>query len=293
MTGFGEARFQSDALTLAVEVRAVNNRYLKVTVRGSEPYPMLEPELEKVVRKYVRRGTILVHVRCERQQRSQDFRLNPVALASYLEQITSICNTLGLQDRAPFLLGQVLALPGVAPEPGFMGRPDDAEWEAVEKTLDAAMKKLQGMRRDEGQAMADELLAHRGSIGRELERIRTHLPKVTETYRNRLRDRMLQALAEHNVAVDSNDLLREVALFADRSDVGEEVTRLFSHLDQFEEVVRKEADGPGRKLEFLTQEMFREANTIGSKAGDVTISRHAVEIKSILEKIRELVQNVE
>jgi uncharacterized protein (TIGR00255 family) len=87
--------------------------------------------------------------------------------------------------------------------------------------------------------------------------------------------------------------LREVALFADRSDVAEEVMRLGSHLDQFEEVIRKESDSPGRKLEFLTQEMNRETNTIGSKAGDVAISRHVVEIKAIIEKIREMVQNVE
>jgi len=293
MTGFGEARFQGDALTLAVEVRAVNNRYLKVTVRGSEPYPMLEPELEKLIRKAVRRGTILVHVRCDRQQRPQDFRVNPVALSSYLEQITAICRDLGLEQHAPHLLAQVLSLPGVAPEPGFLGRPDDAEWDAVQQTLEAALQKLQAMRREEGRAMADELLAHRAAIARELDRIRAHLPTVTENYRTRLRERMTQTLAEHNVSVSADDLLREVALFADRSDVAEEVTRLYSHLDQFEEVVRKETDGPGRKLEFLTQEMFREANTIGSKAGDVTISRHAVEIKSVLEKIRELVQNVE
>ena len=293
MTGFGEARFQGESLTLAVEVRAVNNRYLKVTVRGSEPYPMLESELEKVIRKHVRRGTFLVHVRCERQQRPQDFRVNSIALSSYLEQIASICAELGLQNLTSALAGQVLALPGVAPEPGFMGRPADTEWEAVEQTLEGALKRLNAMRRDEGRAMADELLAQRAALSVQLDRIREHLPSVTDNYRNRLRERMAQALAGHGVTVDANDLLREVALFCDRSDVAEEVTRLYSHLDQFEDIVRKENDGPGRKLEFLTQEMFREANTIGSKAGDVVISRHGVEIKSILEKIRELVQNVE
>jgi uncharacterized protein (TIGR00255 family) len=293
MTGFGDARFQSDALTLAVEVRAVNNRHLKVTVRGSEPYPMLESELEKVIRKYIRRGTVLVHIRSERRQRPQDFRINTSALASYVEQVNSVCNELGLADRAPYLLGQILALPGVAPEPGFLGRPEDEEWEAVEKTLEGALRNLQAMRREEGRAMAEELLGHREAITKELDAVRAHLPAVTENYRNRLRERITQALAEHNIAVGPDDLLREVALFADRSDVAEEVMRLASHLDQFQDVVRQEEESPGRKLEFLTQEMFREANTIGSKAGDVTISRRAVEIKTTLEKIRELVQNVE
>lgn len=293
MTGFGEARFQSDALSLAVEVRAVNNRHLKVTVRGSEPYPMLEPELEKIVRKYIRRGTILVHVRCERSYRPQDFRINTTALRAYIGQVHDVCADMGWGDRASHLLGQVLALPGVAPEPGAMGRPADAEMEAVEQTLDSALKNLDGMRKEEGRAMADELLVHRETIAAQMERIRQHSPAVKELYRARLKERIAQALGDSGISVSDDNLLREVAVFAERSDVAEEVTRLASHLDQFRDVVLKENDGPGRKLEFLTQEMFREANTTGSKAGDVTISRHVVEIKATLEKIRELVQNVE
>ena len=293
MTGFGEARFQSEDLTLGVEVRAVNNRHLKVTVRGSEPYPMLEPELEKIIRKYVRRGTILVHVRCDRNYRPQDFRINGTALKAYIQQVNDVCAELGWNDRAHHLLGQVLALPGVAPEPGAMGRPADAEMEAVQATLEKALKNLDRMRKEEGRAMGEELLLHRQSILDQMQRIRQHGPTVAEQYRLRLKERVTQALKDCNVNVNEDNLIREVAIFAERSDVAEEVMRLGSHLDQFQDVVKKEDDGPGRKLEFLTQEMFRETNTIGSKAGDVTISRHVVEIKSTLEKIRELVQNVE
>lgn len=293
MTGFGEARFESDELTLGVEVRAVNNRHLKVTVRGSEPYPMLEPELEKIVRKHIRRGTILVHVRCDRSYRPQDFRINEVALKAYIEQVHDVCADLGWGERAHHLLGQVLALPGVAPEPGVSGRPPDNEMHAVEQTLEKALTNLDRMRQEEGRAMADELLLHRRGISDQIERIRAHIPAVTEHYRTRLRDRVTAMLREANVSVSDDHLLREVALFAERSDVAEEVMRLGSHLDQFEDVVKKENDGPGRKLEFLTQEMFRETNTIGSKAGDVVISRHVVEVKATLEKIRELVQNIE
>jgi uncharacterized protein (TIGR00255 family) len=119
------------------------------------------------------------------------------------------------------------------------------------------------------------------------------MPGVVESYRQRVRDRVGQALADHNVSLRPEDLIREVAVFAERTDVAEEVTRLGSHLEQFEAIVRTEDDGPGRKLEFLVQEMGREANTIGSKAGDVAVSRHVVEIKATLEKVRELVQNVE
>ncbi len=151
MTGFGEGRFQSDPLALSVEVRTVNNRYLKVSVRGSEPYPMLEPELEKLVRKYIRRGTVTIHIRCDRQGRGTDFKLNAVALRSYLEQVQFVCEQLNGQIPVSALLGQILALPGVAPEPGgSTARPPEDELSAVERTLEGALVKLQAMRRKKG-----------------------------------------------------------------------------------------------------------------------------------------------
>ena len=293
MTGFGEASSQSEGLTLTVEVRAVNNRHLKITVRGSEPYPMLEPELEKVVRKFIRRGTILIHIRADRTMGSHEGVVHAKVLASYITQVHHICQSAGYPESAPAILSQVLALPGVASDAGRMGRPDDAEWRTAELTLEQALKNLDRMRREEGRAMAEDLLAQRRAIADQLKRIRDCMPAATSSYRARLKDRMAHILSEYNVTITEDNLLREVALFADRSDVAEEVMRLGSHLEQFEEVVRKEDDGPGRKLEFLTQEMNRETNTIGSKAGDVAISRHVVEIKAIIEKIREMVQNVE
>jgi len=294
MTGFGESRFQDDSFALSVEVRTVNNRYLKVSVRGSEPYPMLEPELEKLVRKYVRRGTVTIHVRLDRQGLGSDFALNTVALRSYLEQVQKVCEQLGGVVPASALYGQILALPGVSPEPGgASGRPPDAELAAVEQTLEKALAKLQAMRHEEGRAMADELLVHRQTVASHVSQIRDRTPAVVESYRQRLRDRVGQALADHNISLRPEDVIREVAVFAERTDVSEEVMRLGSHLEQFEQIVRHEKDGPGRKLEFLVQEMGREANTIGSKAGDVAVSRHVVEIKAALEKVRELVQNVE
>lgn len=294
MTGFGEARHQSDALAVGVEVRAVNNRYLKVTVRGTEPYPMLEPELEKVVRRHVRRGTLLVHVRVERKAKAADLSLNTAALAAYLAQIQKACDAAGLpQAYQGSVFAGVLALPGVAPESGFIGSPPEDEWPAVEKTLEAALKNLDAMRREEGRAMAAELLAQRQHIAGQLDAVRQQLPGVMADYRQRLIDRVRQALKDSAASVEPEHLVREVALFADRSDVSEEVTRLASHLDQFAEVVRKGDDGAGRKLEFVVQEMGRETNTLGSKAGDVSVSRHVVEVKAALEKIREMVQNVE
>ncbi len=293
MTGFGEARFQSEELTLSVEVRSVNNRHLKMNVRGTEPYPMLEPELEKIVRRWIRRGTVLIYIRCDRNYRPHDFRINPVAFRSYVEQIHNLCVQNGWSERENALLGQIINLPGVAPEPGSIGRPSDSEMDAVEKTLDSALKNLNRMRSDEGRAMAAELLLLHNRITGHLDRIRSHMPVVTSLHRTRLRERVCQVLNDSSVQVNDDHLLREVAIFAERCDVAEEVVRMSSHLDQLHEVVTKGDDSPGRKLDFLTQELAREANTTGSKAGDVVISRSVVDIKTTLEKVRELVQNIE
>jgi uncharacterized protein (TIGR00255 family) len=292
MTGYGEARYQSDTLNLSIELRALNNRYLKVSLRASDPYHLLESEFEKVIRRFVRRGTIQVHCRCEHQASSQDHRINVVALRSYIRQIESISDELGLRHRGEALLGQLLALPGVVPEPGAQTEHLQEDWPLLERTLKEALERLQGMRQEEGRAMAAELLSHRDTITGHLERIRGRIPHVATAFRDRLLERVRTLLGELDVKIDRSDLIKEVSIYAERSDIAEEVVRLASHLGQFQEMMN-DAESPGRKLEFLTQEMFREANTIGSKAGDVAISREVVEIKATLEKIRELVQNVE
>jgi uncharacterized protein (TIGR00255 family) len=292
MTGFGEGRYQSEHLSLSIELRAVNNRYLKLAVRAPDPYHLLEAEFEKVVRRSVRRGTLQLALRCERQSAPQDFRINPVAMTSYIQQIRTLAEQLGLRDRGECLLPQVLSLPGVVPEPGGSASNLHDDWPVIEKVLQDALDQLNGMRREDGKAMAKDLLAQRDNIRKHLNVIKLRVPHVATTFRDRLHERVRTLLAELDVKLDRNDLIREVSIFADRSDISEEVVRLGAHLDHFEEVM-KDPESPGRKLEFLTQEMLRESNTIGSKASDVEISREVVDIKSTLEKIRELVQNVE
>jgi uncharacterized protein (TIGR00255 family) len=292
MTGFGEARHQSDDLNVAIGLRALNNRYLKVSVRATEPYNLLEPEFEKVIRRVVRRGTVQVHVRCERQYAAQDYRINATALASYLNQLKDFADERTAPESTMAWLPQLLALPGVVAEPGDATTALADEWPLFERVLEEALDRLQAMRQEEGRAMAQELLQHRDSVLADLTRIRQRAPAVVAIYRDRLHERVRNLLAELDVEIDRSDLIKEVSIFCERSDIAEEVVRLASHLDQFQEILN-EPESPGRKLEFLTQEMFREANTIGSKASDVEISRHVVEIKGTLEKIRELVQNVE
>jgi len=290
MTGYGEASLSEGRLQVAAELRAVNNRYLKVTLRASEPYNLLEPEVEKVIRKSVKRGTILVHLRCQRPALAADYQINAVALRSYLAQAKAAASELGIAPGE--LLGQVLALPGVVPEPSSASLDLDAEWPLIERVLSQAVARMQQMRLDEGKAMAAQLLQTRDHVAGQLALIRARIPLVADAYRARLLDRVRSALAELDVNIDRSDLIKEVAIFAERADVSEEVVRLDSHLAQFQSAA-EEPESAGRKLEFLTQEMFREVNTIGSKASDVAISRFVVEIKGSLEKVRELVQNVE
>lgn len=292
MTGFGEARTQTGAVGVAVEVRAVNNRHLKLTVRGSDPYPLYETELEKVVRRHVKRGTLHVHVRVERPGAAAVPALNTAALGEYLKQIRLACDEAGTPEFAAALASGALNLPGVAPETRPQNALPEDEWPVVEQTLDAALVKLDAMRKTEGAAMAADLLGYHKAISAELAAIRDLLPAVVADYRTRTLERVKQAVADAGVVLSAESIIREVALFADRTDVSEEVSRLTSHLEQFAQLIRK-GDEAGRKLEFVIQEMGRETNTIGSKAGDVAISRHVFEIKAALEKLRELVLNVE
>ena len=291
MTGYGEAQFSSDTLQLAVELRAVNNRYLKLSLRAAEPYNHLEPEIEKVIRRSLKRGTIQCHLRCHRQSAPGDYKIDPVALTSYLRQVEAACDAIGSSSAQAVLAG-ILALPGVVPEPTSASLDLEQEWPLLERVLEQALARLQGMRQEEGRAMARELLQQRDHIAAQLELIRHRVPHVAEAYRDRLLERVETLLGELDVEIERKDIIREVAIFAERSDIREEVVRLSSHLGQFQEIL-EEPESAGRKLEFLTQEMLRETNTIGSKASDVEISRHVVEIKSALEKIREMVQNVE
>lgn len=290
MTGYGDARATTPSGSLTIEIRAVNNRHLKVGVRGNDPYPMLESEFEKVVRKHVKRGTILIQVRVERTARTAAATLNTALLKTYVEQVRRDLPDFSDAERAA-VLGGLLGLPGIAPEE--FGTVVDEEWPQAEAALESALRKLNTAREVEGATMTVELRNLASIIASELEKIGEHLPRIMATYRQRLLERMRQAVAESGVTIGPDNIVREVALYADRSDVAEEMTRLSGHLAAFKAILAEGGDSPGRRLEFVVQEMGREANTLGSKAGDVTVSRHTVEIKAALEKIRELVQNIE
>lgn len=287
MTGFGAARSKDDQLEVAVEIRALNNRYLKVTSKCAEPYAVFEPEIERLVRGRIRRGTVQVSLRVGREFTPEDFRLNRTAIRSYLDQL----RPLEQEFQTGVSLGQVLALPGVVVETSLDGDPTEL-WPRIEPVVSEAIDRLRAMRAEEGLAMQQELREQCETIGSNLDRVAARAPQVVEAFRDRLHDRVRALLVDLDVQIDASELIKEVSIFAERSDIAEEIVRLRSHLDQFAAVL-DEPESDGRKLEFLSQEMFREANTIGSKASDVEISRQIVEIKGAIERIRELIQNVE
>lgn len=289
MTGFGDARHQTERLSVAVEVRAVNSRYLKILTKCPEAYTALEPKIEKLVRGAITRGTVTVVVRVEPVGGRQLYRLSPEVLEGYWKQLRQLAQTIHVPT--PTDLGGLLQLPGVVSED--TGVADCAsDWPAIQTALSAALETLQEFRRVEGQSMEEELRSQCRIIVEQLERIADGAPQVVEDYRNRLHERVQELLQGTDVAVDSADLIREVSIFAERCDINEEITRLRSHLDQFADFLGEETS-LGRKLEFLSQELHREVNTIGSKANNVSIARCVVEMKSAVEKMREVLQNVE
>ena len=290
MTGQGSAHVTEEGVSVAAEVRTVNSRYFKLALRTSDGYSSLEPRIEEVVRRYVRRGTVQLDLRVDRESVADDFRLNETALASYQRQLTEVARHLGLDSRVT--LESLLALPGVVDERVSRNVDTDAEWPLVERALVQALEGLTKMRTEEGKAMASDMAAQCKSISDELHCIAERAPLVTEGYRDRLTERMNKLLAEFEARVEAADIIREVGLFSERSDISEEVVRLRHHLEQFDQIMGLD-ESNGRKLEFITQEMFRESNTIGSKANDGEIGRHVIEVKAAVERIREMIQNVE
>lgn len=290
MTGFGEARSQAGEMAVSVEVRTINSRHLKFTLRSSEGYSALEPEIEAVTREVIRRGTVQLNLRVERRSSVDDYHINTDVLENYRRQIEQYTGQVAGNDS--LAMQMLLSLPGAIDEKSRGEYDPREDWPKIEPVIRDALAAVSKMRAEEGVALAADL-AHNGrQIAEQLDAITRRAPEVVQSYQSRLTGRVQQALSELNVTVEPADLLREIALFTDRSDISEEIVRLRSHLQQYEAALLM-TESSGRKLEFIAQEMGREINTIGSKANDGEISRLVVEIKTALERIREQIQNVE
>ncbi len=288
MTGHGDACSQTGDVRVAVEIRSVNSRYLKINVRGLDS-PSIEAKIENLIRKHIRRGTVHVTIRFVRETTTDDYRINMQAVAAWKKQLEALGGDVTID------LATLLTIPGIVtiPSESERERVTQQDWNAyLAETVTQAIQSLQAMRTSEGQAMRSDFAANCEHLKQRLEKIAQRAPDLVENYQNRLTDRINQLLKNSDVSISGTDVAREVGVFAERSDISEEVVRLNSHLKQFA-AISDEKESSGRKLDFLIQEMLRETNTIGSKSSDSEIAMHVVEIKTHIERMREMIQNVE
>lgn len=290
MTGFGAVQRSVDGLLYLLELKGVNNRYLKIALKLPEFLQFAETAVEKVIRDRVHRGTVTCTLRVRGESGGGAERINLAALQGYIDQITKARVPAGFQ--ATIDLGAVADLPGVCESPEVGDEERVARLAIIESLTKEALDAFSAMRRDEGRTIRDDLSAGCRSIRERMEKIRERGPAVIEEYHERLRSRVAMLMEKGGYELDAQGLMREVAIYAERCDVSEEVSRLASHLDQFAELCAR-GDRVGRTLDFLTQELLREANTIGSKTNDMVIARCVVEMKSLVDRLKEQVQNVE
>ncbi|MFN7290421.1 MAG: YicC/YloC family endoribonuclease [Pirellula sp.] len=288
MTGHGQSSTKSGPNTIDVEVRTVNNRYLKVSARAPDLSPLFENEIEGLVREVLRRGSVTVNVRVSGLAGAAGGSVSQGALKAYLQEAKKASVEYGVLFDVEW--GSLLQLPGVLETKGSVD--DPAILEAVRKGIRSALTDLQRMRMAEGQSMQARLLAYLAELESLVSRISSRAPLVLQDYKSRLEQKVRSAVESRGLELGDIDVTREIVLFSDKSDISEELTRLDSHLKQFHGLF-SQTESQGRRIDFLLQEMGRETNTIGSKANDSEISSHVVTIKVIMEQIRELVQNVE
>ena len=290
MTGFGQACSEADGVVYTVEVRSVNNRYFKAQLRLPDIAAFLEGEIERVHRDAISRGTVSYSLRMKNISGQALFDIDENTLKTYMQRLTDLLPESDGHSRID--LASMLTLPGIV-QPVT---PDEQHLEKMRQVVlsltGEALEMLKQSRSEDGQAVTADLLANLGRISDHLEVIGNRVGVVVEEYHTRLKDRVGQLLAKAQLQIDEDLLAREVAIYAERSDIAEELSRLGAHLAQFRECCQK--GGPvGRRLDFITQEMLREANTIASKSSDTTINQAVIEIKCAVDRIKEQVQNVE
>ena len=290
MTGYGRGECTTKGAQIVVELNTVNRKQAEVTLGVPAELESMESELRDMVLASVSRGRVNGRVTLRRSDanRAVSSAINEVQAKAYRRELAKLAKSLKIPDD--FSLDTLLRLPGVleSTEPALDGKAYRAP---AKRALGQALLALQAMRGKEGGNLKRDLAKRLGELKRVAKRVAKRAPAVLKQHRRRLIER-LRKVGIETPAADDERLLREMVYYTDRMDITEELTRLDSHFGQLEECLRS-TQPVGRKLDFLAQEMFREINTIGSKANDSTISGEVVTLKTELEKIREQVQNVE
>ena len=295
MTGFGRGQYEDENFSITVEMKTVNHRYNEVAIRLPRFLSPLEDKIRKTILKTVNRGRIDVFINADyTTSENCTLKVDKNLAAAYHKALQEVGAAIGLEELNINSAQEVMYLSRcqdvINVKEGFF----DVEtvWHKVEQAVNEALKNLVAMRETEGGNIYGDFIYRADLIAEKLTQIEARSPMVVEEYQAKLTDRLNNLLADHNITVEPERLLQEVAIFADRASITEEIVRLKSHIKQFKNIIN--SDQPvGRKLDFLIQEFNREANTIASKANDYTLAQIVVEIKAEIEKIREQIQNIE
>ena len=290
MTGYGEAQGEGNGVSYVVAIKTVNNRYFKSVVKLPELVAFLEEDIEKLLRGNLGRGTVNYVLRLKDASADALFAIDQTALKAIVEKLNDAGTSAGI--RGTIDISNLLSLPGII-------RPASPDVEKAGRVRDVilgisreALGQVKKMRAVEGGFLEADLKERCRAMRQDLEHIHARRAVVLQEYAVKLKKRVDELLAHAELKLDEEILVREVAIFADRSDISEEISRLDSHLQQFAQCCRGN-DQAGRRLDFISQEMLREANTIASKASDTEITRLVVDIKCQIDRIKEQVQNIE
>ncbi len=295
MTGFGRGQYEDENFSVTVEMKTVNHRYNEVAIRLPRFLNPLEDKIRKTILKTVNRGRIDVFINADyTSSENCTLKVDKNLAVAYHKALQEVGAAIGLEELNINSAQEVMYLSRcqdvINVKEGFF----DVEtvWPKVEQAVKEALDNLVTMRETEGGNIYGDFIYRADLIAEKLTKIEERSPMVVEEYQAKLTDRLNNLLADHNITVEPERLLQEVAIFADRASITEEIVRLKSHIKQFKNIIN--SDQPvGRKLDFLIQEFNREANTIASKANDYTLAQIVVEIKAEIEKIREQIQNIE
>jgi len=288
MTGQGTGEANNAEYAVTVELRSVNNRHLKLNVRLPDSLSLFEPQVESLLRNKLSRGSVSANVQIEALRRTRNVRLDKELISEYVEQIRTALDVPNLLPTPELLL----SLPGVICQTGRELEIEGGLDELILQACTSATNRLLAMRQSEGARLAQDIEGNLKIIADNLEGITNQAPLVIEQFAARITDRINARLEQHQITLNDTDLIREIAIYTDKCDISEEIVRIGSHLDHMHELLVATATN-GRKLDFLTQELLREVNTVGSKANDVTIANLVVDSKAAIERIKEQVQNIE
>jgi len=290
MTGFGRGSATGDGFAVGVEIKTVNNRYLDIHVRGPQELASLEMDIRKRVNARLSRGRVDLSINFDRTGDTASYQINQSVVAAYVDALREI--------QRQFNLSSDIDVSAIARLPGALSSPRnelaDEMISGIEAAIDQALDSLEQMRNVEGQSLAIEMTNRLQTIQEKIPLIETAAAGLVDAYQQRLQKRIseLTSRSAQPIELDPARLAQEVAYLADRSDITEELARLRSHVEQFREAIDSREE-VGKRLDFLLQELNREANTVLSKSTEVSIKEAALAIKAEVEKLREQVQNVE